>query len=249
LKKQNIQDITPYDKPDDKKGQVRTMFDRIAPYYDFLNHFLSLGIDIAWRKKAIQELVEFAPNKILDVATGTGDLAFEACKKLPNASITAIDLSPQMLEIAVKKQASQGRKEVQSINFLVGDSEHLPFADGHFDSVMAAFGVRNFESLESGLKEMHRVTRLGGQIVVLEFSKPKRFPFKQLYNTYFKYVLPTIGRLTSKDPKAYRYLYESVQAFPDYEKFTSVLEKIGYKECKITPLTLGICCIYTAVKA
>jgi len=237
LKKPNIQDITPYDKPDDKKGQVRTMFDRIAPYYDFLNHFLSLGIDIAWRKKTIQELVEFSPGKILDVATGTGDLAFEACKKLPNASITAIDLSPQMLDIAIKKQASQSRKEVKSINFLVGDSEHLPFADGHFDSVMAAFGVRNFESLENGLKEMHRVTR------------PKRFPFKQLYNTYFKYVLPTIGRLTSKDPKAYRYLYESVQAFPDYEKFTTVLEKIGYKECKITPLTLGICCIYTAIKA
>lgn len=222
------------------------MFDRIAPYYDFLNHLLSLGIDIRWRKKAVRSLGDIGSGKLLDIATGTGDLAFEARRQHPGAVITGLDLSPQMLELAKKKQLSRGN--ASDIQFILGDSEHLPFDDNFFNAEMVAFGVRNFEDLEKGLKEMYRVMAPGGKLVVLEFSKPRYFPFKQFYNAYFRYVLPNIGRLTSRDPKAYQYLYDSVQAFPDYKAFTDILEKIGFHSCDYKPLTLGICCIYTASK-
>jgi demethylmenaquinone methyltransferase / 2-methoxy-6-polyprenyl-1,4-benzoquinol methylase len=243
--------ITPYDQSTDtKKGQVRKMFDKIAPYYDFLNHLLSLGVDIRWRKKAIKTLRSTQPNSILDVATGTGDLAFEAQRQFPNAAITGLDLAPQMLVLARKKQAAKQQKEAleTEITFLEGDSETLPFEDNAFEAVTAGFGVRNFENLEIGLNEMYRVIKPGGQLVILEFSKPRYFPFKQIYNGYFKYVLPQVGRLTSKDPKAYRYLYESVQVFPDYDSFTDILQKIGFVSCQYRPLSLGICCIYYGLK-
>lgn len=222
------------------------MFDNIAPWYDFLNHFLSLGIDISWRKKAIGMLRATKPKTILDVATGTADLALEAQKQLAPDKIFGLDIAAEMLEIGrhkIRKKELAGR-----IELLLGDSENIPFPDNTFDAVTVAFGVRNFENLEAGLTEMLRVLKPKGKVVVLEFSKPTVFPFKQLYNFYFRNMLPLIGRITSKDPKAYSYLYESVMAFPDGKDFVKVLEKIGYHSPTYKILTLGISTIYVAEK-
>ncbi len=222
------------------------MFDGIAPYYDFLNGLLSAGIDTIWRRKTIAKFKSNPPSKLLDVATGTADLAIEAYKQLNSEEIIGLDISHEMLEIGRKKVNKKSLN--QNISLVKGDSENLEFSDGYFGGVTAAFGVRNFGNLEKGLSEMHRVLKPGGKIVILEFSRPRLFPFKQLYNAYFKYILPVIGKLTSKDPKAYAYLYESVQAFPDYEDFDKVLKKIGFKDTEWTPLTLGICTIYQGTK-
>ncbi len=222
------------------------MFNRIAPWYDVLNHTLSLGIDRSWRKKMIRELVSHQPDHLLDVATGTGDVAFEALKHLDVEEIIGLDLSEDMLELARSKAKKQ--KGGHLIRFEQGESEEMRFEDERFDAVTAAFGVRNFHHLDRGLSEMYRVLKPGGQVVILEFSNPKLFPFKQLYNGYFKYLLPLIGRITSRDPRAYSYLYESVRAFPDYEEFLERLRGIGYKNCRYKSLTLGICCIYLAEK-
>ncbi len=222
------------------------MFDGIAPYYDFLNGLLSVGIDTIWRRKTIKQLNKNDHRHVLDIATGTADLAIEAEKQLKCERIVGLDISNQMLEIGRKKVAKKSLSDV--IELVVGDSENLNFETGSFDAVTAAFGVRNFGNLEKGLSEMHRVLRNQGKIVILEFSKPRIFPFKQLYNTYFKYVLPVIGKVTSKDPKAYKYLYESVQSFPDYENFEQVLQKIGFKNTSWTSLSLGICTIYQGTK-
>ncbi len=229
-----------------KKEQVSNMFDTIAPYYDFLNRFLSLGIDTIWRKKAINKLKPYAPQRILDVATGTADLAIEIAKQLNPKEIVGVDISKEMLAIGDKKIVKKGLDKV--ISLAQGDSENLPFEDNSFDAITVAFGVRNYENLEKGLKEMRRVLKTDGQLVVLEFSRPTVFPFKQLFNTYFKYILPTIGKFTSKDPDAYRYLYESVQAFPDGQKFVEVLDKTGFKSNQCTRLSLGICSIYHGEK-
>lgn len=239
-------EVKPYAKQGNKKGQVSTMFNRIAPYYDFLNRFLSLGIDTIWRKKAIDELQSEQPKFILDVATGTADVALETVKRLHPDKIIGIDISTEMLEIGKKKIKKRGLDTV--IELLEGDSENLPFADNTFDAITVAFGVRNFENLEKGLTEMRRVLKDDGKLVVLEFSKPSIFPIKQMFNLYFKYILPTIGRLTSKDPRAYSYLYESVQAFPDGKDFVNILAKTGYKSNQCKPLTLGICSIYSGQK-
>lgn len=238
-------------KPDqkseeNKKGQVNKMFDRIAPYYDFLNGFLSLGIDSIWRKKSIAKLKALEPQKLLDIATGTGDLAFEAYKQLKPSKITGLDISNNMLEIARKKKNKKWTEA--NIEFVSGDSENLPFEDNSYDAITVAFGVRNFENLEKGLSEMERVLKPGGKVIILEFTKPRFFLFKILFNVYFKYILPTIGRFTSKDPKAYKYLYESVQAFPDYDKFTDIMAKVGYKNNKWQSLSLGICSVYEGQK-
>lgn len=222
------------------------MFDRIAPYYDFLNHFLSLGIDTIWRKKAISQLVEFQPKYVLDVATGTADLALEAYKHLNPEKIIGIDISFEMLEIGRKKISKRGLENV--IELKEEDSENLSFESNTFDAITVAFGVRNFENLEKGLEEMYRVLKQDGRIVILEFSKPRIFPFKQLFNLYFKYLLPLIGKLTSKDPKAYKYLYDSVQAFPDGKHFITFLEKTGFKSIQCISLSLGICSIYIGKK-
>lgn len=238
--------VTPYSSEEEKKGQVKKMFDRIAPYYDFLNRLLSLGIDTIWRKKAIKTLREINPKIILDVATGTGDLALEAQRQLNPDKIIGVDIAVQMLDIGRKKIAKRNLSEI--IEMVEGDSENLPFEDNSFDAITVAFGVRNYQNLEKGLKEMNRVLRKDGKLVVLEFSKPRIFPFKQLFNFYFRHILPLIGRITSKDPRAYSYLYESVQAFPDYDAFTSILEKCGYADCKWKSLSLGICSIYTGIK-
>jgi demethylmenaquinone methyltransferase/2-methoxy-6-polyprenyl-1,4-benzoquinol methylase len=240
------QEVKPYDEASDKKGQVSRMFNRIAPYYDLLNRLLSLGIDTTWRKKAIALLREKNPQMVLDVATGTADLALETARQLKAEQIIGVDISTQMLEIGRGKVAKKGLSKV--IQLREGDSENLPFPNNTFDAITVAFGVRNFEDLERGLTEMQRVLKPGGQLVVLEFSKPRIFPFRQIFNFYFKYILPFIGRITSKDPKAYRYLYESVQAFPEGERFLSILTKTGFKSNRCIPLTLGVCSIYSAEK-
>ncbi len=228
-----------------KKAQVADMFNNIAGKYDFLNHFLSLGIDRGWRKKAIKEVAAIQPKSILDVATGTGDLAIAAMKTNPDR-IIGVDIAEQMLEIGRKKVAD--RQLDGKITLQLGDSEALPFQTGEFDVVMCAYGVRNFENLEAGLKEMSRVTRAGGKVVIQEFSHPRKFPVKQLYKFYFRYILPTLGRMVSKHSSAYTYLPESVRAFPEGKVFCQMLERCGFKSAKARPLTLGITTLYTAVK-
>lgn len=240
------QEVKPYDGQESKKSQVSRMFGRIAPYYDFLNRLLSAGVDTVWRKQAIRQLQGRQVRTLLDVATGTADLALEASRQLKPERIVGLDISREMLEIGRSKIARRGLEGL--IELIEGDSENLPFADNTFDAVTVAFGVRNYEDLEKGLAEMRRVLKGGGRLVVLEFSRPRGFPFRQLFNFYFANILPLIGRLTSKDPKAYRYLYESVQAFPDGEDFITILEKAGYKSNQCIPLTLGICSIYTGEK-
>ena len=228
-----------------KKEQVAKMFDNISGRYDFLNHFLSLGIDIRWRKKAIKELTLLAPKLILDVATGTGDFAIQALDLCPD-KVIGIDISEGMLDVGRAKMVA--RNLDQKIELRNGDSENIPFEENKFDAVIVAFGVRNFENLEKGLTEIFRVVKPGGKVVILEFSKPTSFPFKQLYNFYFKFILPGIGRLFSKDRDAYRYLPESVQAFPDGNDFLKILSGIGYKFTTCKPLTFGISSLYTGTK-
>ncbi len=228
-----------------KKQQVAKMFDSISGRYDFLNHFLSLGIDIRWRKKAIWQLQALQPKLILDVATGTGDFAIEALKLNPE-KIIGIDISEGMLDQGRKKMKIKGHAHI--IDMINGDSENLPFEENKFDAVVVAFGVRNFENLARGLAEMRRVLRPGGKAVILEFSKPRSFPFKQLYYFYFRYMLPTVGRWISKDPAAYTYLPESVQAFPDGNDFTGIMDRIGFKDTTCKPLTFGISSLYTGIK-
>jgi demethylmenaquinone methyltransferase/2-methoxy-6-polyprenyl-1,4-benzoquinol methylase len=238
--------VVPYKEDSSgKKVQVARMFDSISGNYDFLNHFLSLGIDIRWRKKAIKLLAPSNPKFILDVATGTGDFAIETLKLNPE-KVIGVDISEGMLDVGRKKLKDKGYDH--KIELISGDSENLPFEENKFDAVIVAFGVRNFENLEKGLAEMYRVLKPGGRMVVLEFSKPRMFPFKQLYSFYFTFILPKIGNVISKDPAAYTYLPESVQAFPDGENFVSILNRLGFKDTLCKPLTLGISSLYTGLK-
>jgi demethylmenaquinone methyltransferase/2-methoxy-6-polyprenyl-1,4-benzoquinol methylase len=238
--------VVPYkEEKVSKKEQVARMFDNISNRYDFLNHFLSLGIDKGWRRKAIRLLKPAAPKNILDVATGTGDFALQALELEPE-KITGVDISEGMLEVGRKKIAGKGL--TGKIEMRSGDSENLPFSDNNFDAVTVGFGVRNFENLEKGLSEIHRVMKPGATLVILEFSRPRRFPFKQIYNFYFKAILPRIGRLVSRDKAAYTYLPESVEAFPDGDNFKNILHGIGFKNAACKPLTFGISSIYTAQK-
>lgn len=238
--------VLPYkDKETGKKQQVADMFNNISHKYDFLNHFLSLGIDTIWRKKAIKLLKDIQPKQILDIATGTGDFAIQALTLNPD-HVTGVDISEGMLNVG--KEKLKKRKLEDKISLSLGDSENLPFEDNKFDAVIVAFGVRNFENLEKGLAEMFRVLRPGGKVVVLEFSKPKRFPIKQLFNFYFKNILPTLGKLISKDNSAYTYLPESVKSFPDGKDFTSILDRLGFKNSTCKSLALGISSIYTGIK-
>ncbi|MDZ4714298.1 MAG: bifunctional demethylmenaquinone methyltransferase/2-methoxy-6-polyprenyl-1,4-benzoquinol methylase UbiE [Cytophagales bacterium] len=228
-----------------KKQQVAKMFNRISKRYDFLNHFLSFGIDIVWRRKAIRLLRGKHYEYILDVATGTGDFAIEALRLKPK-KVTGVDISEGMLEVGRKKIHDKRLDSV--VELQQGDSENLPFEDNFFDAVIVAFGVRNFENLEQGLAEMLRVVKPGGQVVILEFSKPSKFPMKQLYNVYFTTILPWIGHSISRDQDAYRYLPESVKAFPDGNRFLKVLTGLGYKNPQCKPLTFGISSLYWGSK-
>jgi demethylmenaquinone methyltransferase/2-methoxy-6-polyprenyl-1,4-benzoquinol methylase len=229
-----------------KKGQVAEMFDGIAGRYDFLNHFLSMGIDRGWRKKAIREVAGIQPKAILDIATGTGDMAIAAIRAVPAAQISGVDISMGMLEVGRKKIAALNLAD--RIRLSEGDSEALPFPESSFDAVMCAYGVRNFEHLEAGLREMQRVLRPGGKVVILEFSQPKTFPVAQVYRFYFRYILPAIGRMVSKHSRAYTYLPESVAAFPEGEAFCGMLGRCGFSAPKARPLTFGITTLYTAIK-
>ncbi len=238
--------VVPYkDDQSGKKEQVARMFNNISHRYDFLNHFLSLGIDKIWRKKAIGLLRSTKPRFILDVATGTGDFAIQAMELKPE-KVFGIDISEGMLEVGRKKIKERQLDEV--IDLRTGDSENIPFQENKFDAVTVAFGVRNFENLEKGLREIFRVLSPGGKLVVLEFSRPRMFPMKQLYSAYFRYILPQVGRMVSKDKAAYTYLPESVQAFPDGDDFLQVLRNVGFKDSQCKPLTFGISSIYTASK-
>ena len=239
--------VTPYrDSKATKKEQVAEMFNNISGTYDFLNHFLSLGIDVIWRKMAIRELEKEKPRYILDVATGTGDFAFEAIRILKPEKIVGVDISQGMLSIAKEKIIKKNLQNTFEVS--LGDSEKLLFDNDSFDAVIVAYGVRNFEDLEKGLSDMLRVLKPRGKVVILEFSKPRVFPVKQGYNFYFKYITPAIGKLFSKDASAYTYLPESVAAFPDGKDFTELLSKVGFQNTKWRPLAFGICSIYTGSK-
>ena len=228
-----------------KKEEVQAMFDAIASRYDFLNRLLSLGIDQRWRKAVVDALRPHAPQRVLDVATGTADLAIAAAALDPT-KIVGVDIAEQMLERGREKIAAAGLAD--RITLRPGDAERLPFSDRQFDAVTVAFGVRNFEDLQRGLTEIHRVMRPGGQIAVLEFSRPRRFPMKQLFRFYTGVVLPRVGRAVSKDEGAYQYLPDSIREFPDGEAFLDELREAGFEQAAAERLTLGVASLYTARK-
>ncbi len=228
-----------------ERQYVRTLFDSIAHRYDLLNHLLSGGFDISWRRKAISRLEEIHPRRILDVATGTADFAIAALRLGPE-KVVGVDIASKMLERGrekVEKKGFQGQIELHT-----GAAEQLRFPDASFDASIVAFGVRNFEDVERGLREMHRVVRPGGKIVVLEFSRPRHFPFKQLYFAYFLHVLPRIGRAVSRSRNAYRYLPETVMAFPEGEAFVSLLRSVGFEQVREERLTAGIVTVYSGIR-
>lgn len=239
--------VKPYPKQEgSKKQQVATMFDNISGRYDLLNRVLSLGVDVIWRKKAIKLLKADKPKHILDLATGTADFAIEALSLHPD-KVIGVDISAGMLDMGRIKLKNKGLED--KIELVLGDSERLPFSNNSFDAATVAFGVRNFENLDKGLGDIHRVLRPGAKLVVLEFSRPAKFPVKQFYNFYFRFILPVIGRMVSKDQTAYTYLPESVQAFPEGEAFLKHMQSTGFEKLKEKRLTFGICSIYVGEKA
>ena len=238
--------IKPYNEDEKKSIQVERMFDNIAPAYDQLNHTLSWGIDKSWRKKAINWLKPFQPQRMMDVATGTGDFAIQACRVLNPKELIGTDISEGMMNVGrqkVKDAGLEGR-----ISFAKEDCTALTFPDNRFDAITVAFGVRNFEDLDKGLREMHRVLDTNGKLVILELSEPDWFPMKQLYALYSKVVIPTLGKLMSKDRSAYTYLPQSIKAFPQGEVMREIILKAGFSEAHFKRLTLGICTLYTATK-
>lgn len=236
--------VTPYNSDNTKKNQVEDMFDNIAPKYDLLNRVLSMKIDILWRNTLVKWLNKDAPKTVLDVATGTGDLAI-AVQKGTTAKVTGLDLSQQMLNVGIEKIKNQ--KLSDKIDMMKGDAENLPFEDNNFDAVTVAFGVRNFENLEKGLAELRRVVRDNKSVYILEFSKVEGL-MGPLYMFYFKNILPAIGRLVSKDNRAYTYLPDSVNAFPFGEKMKKILLETGFTKVEYKKLSLGIATIYKATK-
>lgn len=238
--------VVPYkDQSKSKKEQVAQMFDNISPKYDLLNRVLSMGIDVSWRKKAITMLEKEQPKLILDVATGTADFALEALSLNPD-KIIGVDISEGMLNLGKEKIAKMNLSH--KIELRMGDSERLLFADETFDAVIVSFGVRNFENLEKGLQDIYRVLKKGGTLIVLEFSQPQGFIFSRLYHFYSKYILPTIGKIVSKDDAAYTYLPESVKAFPFGKDFLAIMEKVGFTKTEAKELTFGISSIYKGKK-
>ena len=229
-----------------KKRQVADMFNDIAGRYDFLNRFLSAGTDRRWRKKAIAELREVHPKMILDVATGTADVAILAFKLLHPSKIIGIDIAESMLKLGRKK--IEKLRLADKIELVAGDGETINYGPHSFDAITVAFGVRNFENLENGLSEMLRVLKPGGKISILEFSKPKAYLFKGLYNLYMKTIAPGFGKMLAKNKQAYEYLNNSVQAFPDRESFLEIMQKVGFTKTYFKQFSLGICCVYCGSK-
>lgn len=239
--------VKPYlDQPGSKKEQVTNMFNNISGSYDLLNRMLSLGIDVRWRKVLVKKLQTNKPTDILDVATGTADLAIAIAKAIPSAQVIGLDIAEEMLQIGRKKINQEGL--TSRLTLVAGDAENLPYPDESYDAITVAFGVRNFEDLERGIAEMQRVLRPGGRLFVLEFSQPKGWFFRPIFQLYFKYLLPLIGRLTSKDARAYDYLFESVQAFPEGETFLEMMRKQGFGQTSWTSLTFGTCSIYEGLR-
>ncbi len=245
MEENKSQVVKPYKTEKSKKEEVAEMFDNISKRYDFLNHFLSLGIDKLWRKRAIKLLKPLKPKKVIDLATGTGDFAIEALKLNPE-KVVGVDISNGMLDQGRVKMKKRGVDNIISMEY--GDSEDLPFEDGYFDALTVGFGVRNYENLEKGLGEMLRVLNDGGMAVILEFSKPKKFPVKQAFGFYSKYIIPLLGKSISKDSSAYTYLPESVEAFPEGQAFVDILKKVGYKNVKSRLVSGGIATIYYGTK-
>lgn len=238
--------ITPYKNSSlGKKEQVTQMFDTISGNYDDLNRVISLGIDVKWRKKVVDIVAKKNPENILDIATGTGDLAI-LMTKTSAKKIVGLDLSVGMLEVGKKKIATQNLSD--KIEMVVGDSENIPFPDNYFDAITVSFGIRNFETLEKGLAEIYRVLKPGGVFVILETSVPTKFPFKQGYSFYTKMILPLIGKIFSKDKNAYGYLSTSAANFPFGEKLNNILRKVSFIDCVALPQTFGVATIYTATK-
>jgi demethylmenaquinone methyltransferase/2-methoxy-6-polyprenyl-1,4-benzoquinol methylase len=228
-----------------EKLHVRHLFDSIAQRYDLLNHLLSGGVDFYWRYAALRILEPYRPKKILDVATGTADFAIAALRLHPE-EIVGVDISGNMLDYGRKKIERKGFSN--KIRLMQAEAETLPFENGSYDAAIVAFGARNFENLEKGLTEMHRVLRDGGSVVVLEFSRPRNFPFKQLYMFYFRRILPIVGRLISRSDSAYQYLPDTVMKFPDGQDFLNILSRIGFRESIEKRLTFGIVTIYAGTK-
>ncbi|MDE5980259.1 MAG: bifunctional demethylmenaquinone methyltransferase/2-methoxy-6-polyprenyl-1,4-benzoquinol methylase UbiE [Muribaculaceae bacterium] len=239
--------ITPYGTDRPKGAQVEEMFDNIAPAYDFMNRAMTLGIDRSWRRKVVGTAAAAAPRAVLDVATGTGDLALQLARAIPGAAVTGIDLSEGMLSVGrpeVEEAGLAGRITLQQ-----GDCLNLPFPDGSFDVVTVAFGVRNFEHLDRGYAEMARVLRKGGTLIILELSVPSSPLVKPFYTIYTKGIIPLLGRMVSSDSRAYSYLPESIAAMPQGEKMLALMEGAGLTGCVLRPLTLGVSSIYTGRKA
>ena len=241
------ENITPYkDSELGKKEQVAKMFDTISEDYDGLNRMISFGIDVRWRKKVVTLVGQANPKKVLDIATGTGDLAINIAKKTQDAKIIGLDISKGMLEVGKEKISKENLSE--NIEMILGDSENIPFEDNSFDAITVAFGVRNFETLEKGLAEIYRVLKPKGVFVVLETSVPTKIPFKQFYKFHGSVILPLLGKLFSKEASAYSYLSESASKFPYGETFNNILRKIGFIEVENKAQTFGVATIYTATK-
>lgn len=238
--------VKPYSPDGSKKEQVAEMFNAISPKYDALNRILSVGIDQIWRRKTVREIRATGATKILDVATGTADLALALADGIHGAQVVGVDISAGMLDVG--RQKVRARRKDDRVRLDLGDGEQLPYDDASFGAITVAFGVRNFENLEQGLRDMHRVLQPKGTLAVLEFSQPTLWPFRPLYLFYFKNILPRIGRLISKDASAYTYLPDSVQAFPYGAAFATKLREAGFSAVRIRPLSLGIASLYLAVK-
>ena len=238
--------VTPYKNSElGKKEQVEQMFDNVSTNYDFLNRVLTFGLDVNWRRKVVRKVAQNNPKQLLDIATGTGDFAIMLAKLNPD-KVIGLDISQGMLNKGIDKIKKRNLEHI--IDMVQGNSENMPFKDDTFDAITVGFGVRNFENLDTGLKEIHRVLKPGGVLAILETSQPEKFPMKQLFKLYSKYIIPTIGSIFSKDKSAYSYLPESAAAFPYGNKFNNILQKNGFYNATDKPLTFGIASMYLATK-
>lgn len=244
--KHEAETILPYESNDQKSQQIERMFDAIAPDYDKLNRTMTMGIDIWWRRRAIQKLRTYSPRKILDVATGTGDLAFSMYRRLKPTQVTGIDLSDGMLDVARRKAARAGLQS--DVLFEKQDCLSMSYEDASFNAVTVAFGVRNFEDIEAGFTEMYRVLAPGGVLMILELSTPRHFPFRQLYNLYSGKIIPLMGRLLSSDKAAYKYLPRSIEVVPQGRQMTDIFSKVGFRNARCIEMTFGTCSIYIGQK-